>query len=263
MQPLFAPAPERARLHDQITRQLALRVIRSDRTAEPAVFPNETELCQQLGVSRTVLRESMKVLADKGMIEMRPRTGTRARPRSQWRLLDPDILAWQAGLDPDTAFLRDLCEVRLGIEPTAAGFAALRATPAEIETIERCLRDREAPPPGSRFEEIIVLDLDFYGAVVAASHNPLLQHLSAIIREPFRTALLYTSRIPANVTLSFEAQRDLLAAVRSGDPLGARKAAEQAVGLAMLAVEEVMRSEVNPKRHSVRQHLARPAGGRR
>ncbi|HEX8986043.1 MAG TPA: FadR/GntR family transcriptional regulator [Bryobacteraceae bacterium] len=259
----FAPAPERARLHDQITRQLALRVIQSERAAAPAVFPNESELCQQLGVSRTVLRESMKVLADKGMIEMRPRTGTRARPRSQWRLLDPDILAWQAGLEPDAAFLRDLCEVRLGIEPTAAGFAALRATRAEIENIGRCLREREEPPPGSRFEEITVLDLDFYGAVVAASHNPLLQHLSAIVREPFRTALLYTSRNPANVRLSIEAQRELFEAVRRGDPLGARKAAEQAVGLAMLAVEEVTRSEVNPKRRPARQRSTPPAGERR
>ncbi len=245
----------RTRLHDQVTRELALRVLQSERAAELIVFPNETDLCRELGVSRTILRESMKVLADKGMIEMRPRTGTRARPRASWRLLDPDILAWQAGLQPDTRFLRDLCEVRLAIEPTAAGFAALRATADQIDVIGRCLEAREALAENSSLDAIIDLDLEFHNAVVVASHNPLLQDLSATIREPFRAALLYTSRFPANLALGVEAQRDLLEGVRRHDPLAARRAAEEAVGLAMLAVEEAIRSESKKKKARERPTL--------
>ena len=76
------------RLHARVTALLARQVIEAERCNTAVVFPKEADLCRQLGVSRTVLRESMKVLADKGMIEMKPRVGTRARPRSEWRLLE-------------------------------------------------------------------------------------------------------------------------------------------------------------------------------
>jgi GntR family galactonate operon transcriptional repressor len=231
-----------ARLHTRVTEALARRVIQAEQNAEVLLFPKEEILCRQLGVSRTVLRESMKVLADKGMVEMKPRAGTWARPRPKWRLLDPDILSWQAETYPDAAFLRDLCEVRLAIEPTAAGFAAVRATPEEIANIENSLREREAKSESANTEEIIDFDLSFHTAVVAASHNPLLQELSGIIRRPFRTALSITSRFPSTVRLGLEAHHALLAALRKHDPMAARRAAEGVIGLAMLAVEKVARS---------------------
>ncbi len=233
----------RPKLHDQITGELARQVIRAQRELKPVSFPNEAELCRQLGVSRTILRESMKVLVDKGMVEMRPRAGTRACPKSNWRLLDPDILAWQAELEPDSQFLRDLCEVRLAIEPTASGFAAVRATVKELDEIALQLARQETLAHGGELDKIIDADLAFYAAVVAASHNPLLQYLSTAIRQPFRTALLYASRSPANNALDLEAHFKLLEALRAGDPLAARKAAEEAIGLAMLAVEEVVRAQ--------------------
>jgi GntR family transcriptional regulator, galactonate operon transcriptional repressor len=225
---------------------LALRVIRGERALSRVSFPNEAELCQELGVSRTVLRESMKVLVDKGMVEMRPRSGTHARPKADWRLLDPDILSWQAEVQPDGQFLRDLCEVRLAIEPTAAGFAAVRVTMPELDDIAICLARRELLAKDARFEAVMDADLAFHSAVVAASRNPLLEHLSAAIRQPYRVAVLCASRFPANVALSLEAHFDLLKALRARDPIAARKAAEQAVGYAMLAVEEVIRAQEKP-----------------
>ncbi len=234
--------PRRERLHTRVTEVLARRIIEAAQNSEALVFPREAVLCEQLGVSRTVLRESMKVLADKGMVHMKPRAGTRARPRSEWRLLDPDILAWHAELYTDATFLRDLCEVRLAIEPTAAGFAAVRATPGELAAIEQCLRERDTRSAGATADEIIDLDLRFHTAVVAASHNPLLRQLSDTIRQPFRVALSITSRFPATVELGLEAHHSLLAALRKHDPIASRRAAEEAVGLAMLAVEKAIKS---------------------
>ena len=236
-------APEN--LHSCVTRTLALQVIKAERVSEQLIFPNEAELCQQLGVSRTILRESVKVLADKGMMEVRPRSGMRSRPRSEWHLLDPAILAWQAELQPDARFLRDLCEVRLALEPTASGFAAVRATAEEIAGIEQCLQRREAMADGPNLEEAIDLDLQFHTAVVEASHNPLFRHLSSCIREPFRTALSYTVRLRAAVALGLAGHRALLAAIRAHDPIKARLASEEIVGYAMLAIEQVVRSQEN------------------
>lgn len=239
---LFQPVAPVGSLHDRVTQLLGLKVIEADRARRSLSFPNEADLCQQLGVSRTVVRESMKVLADKGMLAMKPRAGTWALPRSEWRLLDDDILRWQAERDPEPRFLRDLCEVRLAIEPTAAGFAAVRATPDDLAAIARCLADREATAATPNLEQVIDLDLEFHSAVVKASQNPLLEQLSNTIRRPFRTALSYTTRFPAAVALSLDAHRSLLDALRRHDPLAANTAAGQIVGLAMLAVEQVIAS---------------------
>jgi DNA-binding FadR family transcriptional regulator len=241
MQSTFTPLPKRARLHDQVTRALALRVMEADTGSGGVPLPKESELSEQLGVSRTVLRESMKVLVDKGMVSIKQRAGTRTLPRSEWHLFDPDILAWQAEVHPAPAFLRELCEVRLAIEPTAAGFAALRATAEELAGIERCLERREAMAAATAIANVVELDLQFHRAVVAASHTLLLAPLSTTIREPLQMALAYSFRHPANVALTHEAHRELVAALKRGDPLAARGASEKLVGLAMLAVEEVDR----------------------
>jgi len=259
----FRRISERAHLHDRVTRELALSAMQAEQHSERTSYPNEAQLCQQLGVSRTVLRESMKVLVDKGLIEIRPRTGTRVRPRSEWHLLDPDILAWQAELKPDARFLRDLCEVRLAIEPTAAGFAAVRATAEELDTIARCLSERQALGKTPKLDQVIDVDLHFYHLVVAAGHNPLLNNLSLTIREPFRTMLLYTSRFPANLALEAEAQRRILDTLRRKDPTAARKAAEHAVALAMLAVEEALRAEHKKTKTEVQRSSAAATDAKR
>lgn len=227
---------------------LAVRVLEAERASQQLAFPNEAELCLQLGVSRTIVREAVKVLEDKGMVEVRPRSGTRARPRAEWNLLDPDILGWQAELGPDARFLRDLCEVRLAIEPTVSGFAALRASGEEIEAIGECLEQRESQSATADREAAIDLDLGFHAAVVAACHNALLQQLSASIRKPFRTALSYTTRIPASEELGLAVHRRLYEAITHRDPLTARAAAEEIVGLAMLSVEAVIQSVESRRR---------------
>lgn len=230
------------RLQPRVTATLARHVVESDRAGNIVSFPKEAVLCRQLGVSRSILRESMKVLADKGMVEMKPRAGTHSRPRGEWRLLDPDILSWQAELGPDPQFLRNLCEVRLAIEPTAAGFAAVRATRGEVAAIESILDERRKAAGRARPERLIDLDLGFQSAVVEASHNPLLVQLSSTIRSPFRVALAYTSRFPAAVQLGLEAHEELVDSLRRRDPMGARRAAEQVVGYAMLAVEKALKA---------------------
>jgi GntR family transcriptional regulator, galactonate operon transcriptional repressor len=233
----------RIRLHNAITRELALKIIDAERQSRQLAFPNEAELCNQLGVSRTVVRESMKVLADKGMVAMRPKSGTKARPRAEWNLLDPNILAWQAEREPDIRLLLDLCEVRLAIEPTASGFAAVRATPEELQAIEGLLKSRDVPLYAASPEQIVELDLEFIDAVVAASHNPLLIYLNTIMREPTRLMLRRTFRSSASIALGMKARGDLLRALFKKDPVAASRAAEKAVGVSMVAVEAIIKAE--------------------
>jgi GntR family galactonate operon transcriptional repressor len=248
-------------LHTRVTRALALQVINAERDGQLISFPNEGELCRQLGVSRSILREAVKVLENKGMVQVRPRSGTRARARSDWNQLDPDILGWQSELKPDPRFLRDLCEVRLAIEPIAAGFAALRATQEEISLIRVCLDRRLQILAVQDLEGAIDAELRYHSAVVAASHNPLFQQLNATVREPYRVALSYTLLLPASVALELEEYRKLTEAIEQRNPLAARRASEEIVGFAMLAVEQVVRDQENLKNTGAKSRRGKKSQG--
>ena len=97
--------PEQS-LHGRIVHAIGRRILSGD--LRPGdLLPAEPDL----GASRTVVREAVKVLAAKGLVESRPKTGTRVRPRDAWNLLDPDVLAWQQDGAVDDALLRKLTEV--------------------------------------------------------------------------------------------------------------------------------------------------------
>src|SRR4249920_2142636 len=111
----------------RVVNRIGMRIIGGD-IAPAASLPNEADLCTQLGVSRTIVREATKVLASKGLLESRPKTGTRVRPPESWNLLDPDVLAWQWAAMPRAEFVREIFELRRAFEPTVAALAAMRAS---------------------------------------------------------------------------------------------------------------------------------------
>jgi len=169
-------------LHGHVVDELGRHIV-SGRWATGEPMPNEDDFVAELGVSRTVVRESIKVLQAKGLVEVRPKTGTRVRPRRAWHLLDPDVVGWLfAGIERgvDLGDLRELHEVRATIETAAARLAAGRRTEAELSEIEANERRVEAAWAEPLAER--AADLDFHAAVVEAAHNGLLSHVSALIR---------------------------------------------------------------------------------
>ncbi len=100
---------KRESLHEQITSKLGLAILSGE--LKEGEISSEIVLCKGLGVSRTILRESLKVLVSKGLLNLRPKVGVSIRPRRDWNLFDPDVLAWQAGAVVDKEFIRTLCEV--------------------------------------------------------------------------------------------------------------------------------------------------------
>src|SRR5438105_4910138 len=116
----------------RVVNTIGLRVIGRD-LAPGTSLPNEADLCTQLGVSRTIVREATKVLASKGLLESRPKTGTRVRAPENWNLLDPDVLAWQWAAMPKAEFVREIFELRRAFEPTVAALAAVRASKHHLD----------------------------------------------------------------------------------------------------------------------------------
>jgi DNA-binding FadR family transcriptional regulator len=192
-------------------------------------LPNEDELAAELGVSRTVVREAIKALQAKGLVEVRPKTGTRVRPRRAWHLLDADVVSWQFADMERADDLRELYEVRASIAAAAARLAAARRTTEQLAEIEAQQRriDAAAAEPLARRRA----DLDFHDAVADAAHNSLLAHATAMVR----VALEAAAPPPADDG-SGALRAAVIDAIRSGDADGAEKAMRMLVELGWEAI---------------------------
>lgn len=212
------PSPARStysgrKLHGQVVNELGLRVVGGAYPAG-ALLPNEDLLCQELGVSRSALREAVKVLAGKGLLEPRPRIGTRVRVRDQWNLLDPDILAWRCATGPDATFLRHLLELREIIEPAAASLAARSRTAEQLAAIADALQAMRA---STGIDQWVQADLDFHTAVLRATNNPLLMPLAAIIGSALESLLGVTARSASDFKRGLPDHQKVWEAIEAGD----------------------------------------------
>lgn len=139
------------------------------------------QLCQLFGVSRSVVRESLRTLSSMGLVEARPQVGTRVLPSSQWDLLNPRIVYWR-GRGPDYLVQqREILELRLGAEPAAARLAASRITDAAaqelIQHAEAMLVNLEANDPRAFFEA----DALFHRTLMEGSGNSVIAQLAGTI----------------------------------------------------------------------------------
>ncbi len=167
-------------LSHQAAQELGRRIVGGKYLPGDAL-PSEADLSAELEVSRTVVREALKVLAAKGLIRSRPRVGPVVQPRHVWERLDSDVLAWSTqDREQLQVFLNQLTEVRRIVEPDAARLAAMRATPDELEQIAAtfaAMEDTVADPNAFMTQDVI-----FHEAIIRASHNDLLLGLLVTLR---------------------------------------------------------------------------------
>jgi GntR family transcriptional regulator, galactonate operon transcriptional repressor len=198
------------------------RAIVAGRYAEDGPLPTEAELAAEYSVGRNALREAIKVLAGKGMIRTARRYGSRIRPRLEWSILDPDVLAWHLQ-EPDGIgrFLIDVAELREIIEPRAAELAALRATGEEAEQIV-ALAARLALEP---VPQVLDTDVRFHLAVLNASHNRLLSGFARSLDVLLRVQFLVSAHGIAP-EYAYDSSADyhmgIAEAIRGRDPVKAR-----------------------------------------
>lgn len=200
-------------LHGQVVKSLGHGVVGG---AYPAgeLLPNEEVLCRTLDVSRTALREAIKVLAAKGLLESRPRVGTWVRPQASWNMLDPDVLSWRCATGPDAQFLRHLTEMREIIEPAAAALAARSRSPEQLAALEDAFHAMES---ASDINGWVEADLAFHSAILQATNNPLLVPLAAIIGSALEALLGISARKAGDFSDALPDHRKVLDAIRAGD----------------------------------------------
>ena len=187
-------------------------------------LPRESELIASFGASRTTVREAVKVLEAKGLVETRQRVGTTVQPRSRWNIFDGDVLAWHDAAGIAGTLFEDLVELRQIVEPAAARLAAGRATWRELGAVDDALAamQRAGRGEGSYGDA----DVAFHVAVFAASQNIVLERFSALIADFLRLAFRAMHEVisPADVADDIADHRRVLDALHAGDGAAAEAA---------------------------------------
>jgi DNA-binding FadR family transcriptional regulator len=207
-------------LHGQVVQELGSRIA-GGRYPPGAVLPNEEVLCVELKVSRTALREAIKVLAAKGLVESRPRIGTRVRAIDLWNQLDPDVLAWRCRSLPDARFLEQLTEMREIIEPAAAQLAARHRTSEQMAEMDRALAAMAA---AKRIGLWVQADLEFHRAILNATGNGLLMPLAALIATALESLLGLSARKAGDFRVALPDHVRVRDAIRAQDTQAAGQA---------------------------------------
>ena len=215
----------RQSFHDRVVDALG-RQIGAGRYAPGDIVPIETALADEFGVSRVVVREAMKVLAAKGLVAVRPRTGTRVQPRECWNLFDPQVIAWRAG-PRDTVDIDDLMELRRIVEPPAVRLAARRATAADLCAMREAYAAMQEAVVGRG--DYVVADLAFHGAILAACHNQFLHQLQGAIAAILKASFSVSSRDPRNSLTSLPLHEAVLHGIETKDPDAAAAAIERLI----------------------------------
>ena len=212
-------------------------------------IPPEPLLCDELGVSRTVIRESVKSLVAKGLLTTGPKVGTRVQPEDQWNWFDADVIVWQtkAGLSVD--FLQDLQDLRRVVEPAAVRFAALRALPADIADMEQAYAGmKHAIEFGGDY---ITPDLRFHQGLIRSSHNRMLVQMSRALGALLRTSFEISTTREDGPASSLPLHRAVLDAVIAREPQRAEKAILVLIDGARADIDKVLAERQNlPRIHS-------------
>lgn len=169
--------------------------------APGALLPREPELVEAFNVSRTSVREAMRVLAAKGLVDIRQKVGTKVRASHEWNLFDGDILRWHREQGKGAELMQDLVDLRQVLEPVAARLAAGRAEMSDLRRIDAALSLMLSSTHD--MDAYARADVEFHQAVYAASHNALLRQFGTVIAD-----VMYASFAQQQVTANSAA--DLL-----------------------------------------------------
>lgn len=177
--------------HAEVTRSIGIDII-AGRYVAGEKLPGDAGLILMFGVSRPVLRESVKTLVAKGLLTTKARVGTVVRERAYWNMFDPDVLAWHLDAGIDKLFLRDLADIRLAVEPRTAALAAARRTDADLDAMRVAIGRMKSEPHGGTigFAEA---DLQLHIAVANASNNPFMRSIGAVVEAALRASFMLSA----------------------------------------------------------------------
>lgn len=203
-----------------------------------SVLSGEVDFAEQMGVSRSVVREALRTLAAKGLLDSRPKAGTRVRERQHWNLLDPDLLAWMFEAPPPPGFVRSLFQLRMIVEPAAAELAAVGRSARQLSRLGHSLE--MMAQWGLDTPEGQAADQQFHATILEATGNELLVSLSGSISAAVRWTTIFKYRASRRPRDPMPQHRALFEAIAAGDAPGANEATAALVRQAQLDTEAAL-----------------------
>jgi DNA-binding FadR family transcriptional regulator len=203
----------------QVARIVGARIVSGEFRPGDSL-PIESELCLAYGVSRSTIREAVKNLAAKRLIEVSPKIGTRVLPFSSWNLLDPDVLSWRLNAQFDRRIVEDLYEMRQCFEPRACYLATRDGDGEDLEHIRRCHSDMistlHTPALAASAET------EFHLAIIAATHNGLFVTIGGAVKTALRVSFALTQKSPGRQPMDLTPYEAVLSAIlaRRGEEAG-------------------------------------------
>lgn len=209
-------------LHAGVLDQLGTQIAAGDLTEGETLSIEQLET--RFGVSRSVIRETIRVLESMGMLTSRRRVGLTVAGRAAWNVFDPRIIRWRLAGDDREAQLTSLSELRHGFEPTAAALAAKRATPQQCGILTGAVMDMAVHGRSGDQEAYLDADIRFHGTLLAASGNEMLAALAGVVAEVL-TGRTHHHLMPARPNpTAIRLHGDVAQAVRAGDAAAAEQA---------------------------------------
>jgi len=222
------------------TLELLGEAIVSGRHPPGSGIPPEPTLCEEFGVSRTVVREAIKSLVAKGLVSTGPKVGTRVLPEDDWNWFDPDVVLWKSRVGLTREFLRDLQELRRVVEPAAVRLAAERASAEDVAAIELAYAGmKQAIEEGGDY---VANDLRFHQGLLRACHNRMVVQMSKALGALLRTSFEISTTKPDGPAKSLPLHRAVLDAVIARSPIKAERASLVLIDGAQEDIELVLGS---------------------
>jgi len=213
-------------LHGHVIDEIGKRIVSGEFAAGTAL-PGEMQLCELLGISRTALREALRVLSSKGLVKAKQKVGTRVCSAERWNYLDADILSWQLATDDSGQLIEELYELRHLIEPMAASLAACNARAADIKVLREAYQQMLAA--GDDGEKIAAPDVLFHQAIIAASGNRLFSALARVVGAALAVNFDFVREAPRGHAFLMPAHKQVLDAIENRDSSAARLAMQKLI----------------------------------
>jgi DNA-binding FadR family transcriptional regulator len=218
------------RLHGTIARDLGVLIV-SGRYKPGEILNGEIAASDRLHVSRGAYREAVRILAAKGLVESKPKVGTRISPPERWHLLDPDVLAWIFEFEPDDTLLNSLFELRRIVEPHAAAMAAKRRSEKDLEDMAEALQGMAKHTLATDAGQ--VADQNFHSALLRASGNAFIVSLTSGVGAAVSWTTIFKQRVSPLVRDPLPDHQRVYEAIKAADPITAHAAMENLVDLAL------------------------------
>ena len=226
------------RLHGSIARDLGVQIV-AGRYQPGQILKGEIDASDRLKVSRTAYREAVRILAAKGLVESRPKVGTKVSAPEHWHLLDPDVLSWIFEYEPDDKLLNGLFELRRIVEPQAAALAALRRSDADLDAMARALQGMKEHSLAVEVGRIA--DQNFHSALLRASGNAFVVSLTTGVAAAVSWTTIFKQRHGPLARDPMPDHIRVYEAVKAKDPKAAQTAMTTLIDLALLDTTNVRR----------------------